>query len=167
MIAVRRSACSCRRRRRMTSGVPSTPPAWTSSRRRVTADERDGASSMKKSTAAPTDSAIRTRARISTSRLDVDVDDLANPEIPDDLHRRRKPEEEAAERVREHQGAVLRIEQVDDAADDDRQRGQDVAAHPALRRVDAQLTADRKSRADHRREVVEDLGEIAPDLALD
>src|SRR5688572_31477397 len=168
MIAVRRSDCSWRRRRRRISGVAMTPPACTSSSRRATSAPRDGASSMKKSTAEPTASAMRTRARISTvERSDVDVDDLADPEISDDLHHGRHAEEEPPQRAVEHQAAVLRIEQIDDRPDDDGKRREHVPAHAALRRVDAQLPADGEAGPDHRGEVVEHFGEVAADLALD
>src|SRR5688500_20365902 len=95
-----------------------TPPACTSSSRRATLAPRDGASSMKKSTADPTASAMRTRARISTvERSDVDVDDLEDPEIYDDLHHGRHDEEETRQRDDEHEDGVLRIERINNRYD--------------------------------------------------
>ena len=53
------------------------------------------------------------------------------------------------------------------AEQDDGQQRQHVPAHPALGGVDPELPPDREAGPDHAGEVVEDLGQVAADLALD
>ena len=48
-----------------------------------------------------------------------------------------------------------------------RQRQQHVAGEPAVRGVDAHLPQNLEALADHVRQVVEDLGQVAAGLALD
>src|SRR5690349_21219655 len=118
---------------------------------------------VREMTARPVSRAISS----SMGPSDLDVDDLPDPEEAGELHHERDRNQNLADRVREQHRHVLRVDRVEDAEQHEREQGQQVAGHAALCRVDLDLPADGKARANDARKVVQDLGQVATDLALD
>src|SRR6266542_1633561 len=161
------SARSWRRRRRRISLACGSPPSSSASRD-ATALRLPGDTSPMNMTAKPTDRAMSPMARIrSTATSDLDVHDTANPDVADYLHHPRDGHHQLSHWMGEQELHVGRVDEVDRDADDDGQHRERIAGEPALRRVDLELSPDGESGADHVRQVVEHLRQIAAHLALD
>src|SRR5437762_6035563 len=60
----------------------------------------------------------------------------------------------------------IRVDQVDPEEKEKRKRADDVAREPRLRRLDANLSLNAEAFADRVTDVLQDLGEVAADFAL-
>src|SRR5512135_2974099 len=120
------SARSCRRRLRIVSAAWGSAPSSSESLA-PSALCLPGATSPRNSTAKVTERAMSARATARITRAsDLDVHDLADPEISDDLHDGGDGHHQLAHRVGEQEPHVGRVQHVDDRAHDDREHRQRV-----------------------------------------
>src|SRR5581483_3270628 len=141
------------------TGVPVTSP-----RRRSMALE-PGDRAM----AAPaTRSDANTNARSGSIKvtLHLDLDDVADPDIANHLHHDRRHQQLLAEPLMEQEIHVRRIDHRQRRTERRRERHQDPAGEPAVRRMDADLAEDLEPLAHDVRQVVENLREVAAGVAL-
>src|SRR5512144_227330 len=135
------SVCSARRRRwRMDRDSPPLA-VWSSFSRWLSACERRGAISRMNRNMNAADTATQKRTS-STWASDLDVDDLADPEEPDELEDHSHHHQELPQGIREQQHDVRRVERVHRRAHGDREHREHVPAEAALGRVDPKLPAD-------------------------
>src|SRR5712692_10581637 len=140
--------------------VPVTSP----SRRSIAAAESGASASAAAATSS--DPNMKASNAINTVTLHLDLDDPADPEEPNRLHHEGNEQRHLAHAVLEEQLHVLRVEHRQDDAQRRRQGQQDEGGEAAVRGVHANLPADLESLADHVREVVENLGQIAAGFPL-
>src|SRR5262249_38657501 len=93
----------------------------------------------------------------SMAALDLDFDDLTDPDVSDGLHDDRADQHRLPHPLVKQQAHVLGIDERQGDGERRWQRQQHVAGEAAVRGVDADLTADLEPLADHVGEVVENL----------
>src|SRR3954447_22536163 len=81
-------------------------------------------------------SAVRMKIRASMRVSNLDIDDLADPEESDQLHRDSHPHQDLSYRVGEENRHVAWIQHVKNREQNDRQGREEIAGHPALGGVD-------------------------------
>src|SRR5688572_14266100 len=117
--------------------------------------------------AAPTISSETNRnARIGSSTLHLDLDDLADPDVADELHDDRGGDHLLPHALREEELHVIRVDEHQRDGERRRKRQQDIAGEAAVRGMHADLPQNLEALAYHVREVVENLGQVATCLTL-
>src|SRR4051794_32812352 len=117
-------------------------------------------------TSAPTAAAI-TRAIINGVTSHLDLEDLAQPDEPDEGHHATRDDRHDPERLLEQHAHVVGLDQVQDAREHDRKEPEDPPGEASFRRQRPDLQAQPLPlghRVGHR---VEQLGQVATDLPLD
>src|SRR5438093_904413 len=117
--------------------------------------------------AATTSSDTKRNASIGSSIiLDLDLDHLTDPEEANRLKPDGPEQHELTHVLPKQHVHVFRIDHRQRYGERRRKREQDVTREAAVCRMDAHLAADLESLADDVREVVENLGQITPRIAL-
>src|SRR5512134_3042824 len=101
-----------------------------------------GVSWIRNDASAKMASPARRAMATSTMSSDLDVDDLADPEVAADLEDDRRDQHELADLVGEQLHDVGAVQEEDREGHGDREAGQDVPRQPPLRRDHAELAAD-------------------------
>src|SRR5215470_1358279 len=97
---------------------------------------------------------------------DLEMDDLPQDHRTYDLQNKRGAQHHRPLRIVEKDGDILRIQEAEDPQHGDRQRDQDARGEAALRGSNLHVAVDAEAIANHSRQPVEDLGQIASGLLL-
>src|SRR5580765_4999281 len=105
-------------------------------------------------------------ARVNAIVSDLNPDDLANYEIAHRLQDDTDDQHGVPDRIGKQRPDEQRVHEIHPHNDDGRHAHQQQHGEAALRGVDTYLAQDLEALADHVREIIENLGEVAAGLAL-
>src|SRR2546422_6516366 len=107
------------------------------------------------------------RRRVVLISSYLDGDHSPDDQVADEDHENSDRDQDPADEVLEHRPEVRRRDEVHEYREDDRQEGDQGARRPRLGGQRRDLTLDPDALPDRIRDVVEDLGQVSTDSAVD